>query len=943
MTMTSLTGKSFDQADYGVTWALFQLPNPSVRGDRFYSDDSLIELVPLARAKGPDDYAIRFERKVIQVQANSAVGTIYGLLRLRDMLQAGRRKDLSQHLQFRTRNYKHEIRLDVRHPRSIVKYTDEAWEALCRQLVANQFNGLVFYPGYHPFEYFLEYGEFSKYIHHSADERAAVRKALSRGLGIAHRYGLRTFMQHYVSHFPQALAQDLKIPMIMRLADVDHPEIDRYCRYCYRETFSQLADLDGLYFNFESTGSNWQHVLRTAIPEFNRMKRKPLAVYRLWSFVDVEGMATLIKKYKGHSSVVHKVADTNDVYYLPVADSRIREWKKALGKDVEWSYEVGPCHNCGTNLCDTLWGDYDFVQSLLADTMAKGADSVSFHTVNEFFAPDMADPEAAFPQHEKDMAAFNALHLQAAVDTFNGRSAKPAERAAMLARRVGAPEKAGPALMKAIEASSQLILLSYQQFCYGSSCDGYLLRGRYSHIQDPFIYYPATELNHQAQRWGGGRGEWVDKTADAKVAPDNFLQYIIDYVDPAKPTATRNPQKIADLIKQYADESFKALAQFRKLAGAELADRLEPYLKQNALLGLHVRQEILAAIELYSIYFAKSRPAVEKALKKGLAALQAAADALPDRESAPSKLLSRFMLLSDGPNPQPEIRELQELIETMKQADFPMPAFVAYMQSRREFNEIRRIVRPYRRHDAKQMKFVAAQLRLAIAAARKSLSLLKGEALAGIAENVMDWQAYLEDSLIHTQPPQALCPCEPGTQVMQLFHDDCFRQGENFVQDFSGFFKRFNYIRPANIVMQVFHTGDELAITLREFGIDMDLRRQTWESDSGGSNSFCMRVFVDPWNKGETCSEYIVWPMGKGANAGRSPQTPIRTEYSYGDRSWQMTAWIPFSLIGRRPRKGHVWGLNVASNPANMRNYSYTWAPQYDGTNPGLFGKIKFQ
>ena len=59
-------------------------------------------------------------------------------------------------MNFRTRNYKHEIRFDDS-PRSVLNYTDQIWETLCGQIAAHDFNGLVLYPPEHPFPFFLSY------------------------------------------------------------------------------------------------------------------------------------------------------------------------------------------------------------------------------------------------------------------------------------------------------------------------------------------------------------------------------------------------------------------------------------------------------------------------------------------------------------------------------------------------------------------------------------------------------------------------------------------------------------------------------------------------------------------------------------------------------------------------------------------------------------------
>ena len=251
MTLKAEAPHTFGAADHGVNWAIAQLPGGKRAGRRIVARGVTVELAPMKGAKGEDDYAIHFDGKAaVRVQANSATGTIFGLLRLGEMLRAGVRRNVTQHLRFRTRNYKHEIGLGASGKHNILSYSDKTWETLCRQLVSHQFNGLVLYPGYHPFECILDYKGFPQAASQPAAHRTAVRKALNRGLAIAHRYGLKTFMQHYVNHFTQELADAYKIATTGRLSAVDHPVVERYCRYCYREIFKQVPDLDGLYFNF---------------------------------------------------------------------------------------------------------------------------------------------------------------------------------------------------------------------------------------------------------------------------------------------------------------------------------------------------------------------------------------------------------------------------------------------------------------------------------------------------------------------------------------------------------------------------------------------------------------------------------------------------------------------------------------------------------------------
>jgi len=937
---------SFGPAAHGIAWAASQLPQAAVKDNVFRSEAAAVRLARFAGAKGPDDYALRFRGKeTVEVASNSPVGMISGLLKLNDLLRAGKRADFTANLRLRTRNYKHELTLEPSGPRWIGNYTDELWEALCRQIASHQFNGLVFYAGYHFFEYVLDYAECPDVASQDAKTRTAVRAALQRGLEIAHRYGLKTFFQHYVGHFTPQLAAKYQIPTTGRFSNVQHPEVERYCRYCYREVFRQLPDLDGLYFNFESYGSAHEHVLRTAIPEFNRMaqSKRPIIVFRLWDYTSFEGMRRMMDAYKGHVILSHKVMDTTDCYDLPVADSRALEWKKALGKQIEFMYCAGPCHNCGTNLCDQLWSDYDFVQTLLADAQAKGADSISFHTARELFSADLPDPRGVFSEAEKDRSRLNFLHLQALVDYANGVKRTAEGQAAILAARCGVSQAAGRALHKAILATSQIVLRTFQQFWLTSAYDGYLNRGRYSLIQDPFYYYPVTGLNHQSRSpmWNVGfKGAWANKTIDTLVTPDDQYQHILDFVDPAKRKARLNPGVMVKLLRKHARESEAGLRSYARIAGAEAAAKLAPYIQQNALLAQYAGGEIRAGIALYSLYFARTRGALLAAAKKGLAELEAVAKLVPDRASKDFKVVLRVTMLNL--NPDIEIALARELLMCLNGESFPVAAFVDYVASRRQYNEIRRVIRPYRLHDQTSLGHARQCLAKALASADAALAGLRAPEHADFAAHVWSWRDYLVYERQNMTPPQATCNGSGG-QFLQLRHDDCFRAGEDFLEDFLGFFRPINYKREEKLFMRVARTRDALAVSLREEGGDPAARRALWEKYKGsGSDSFVMRVFVDAENQGRKGIMFTVWPEGSSVSMGVHPHLPVRTAFEADAGHWETTVWLPFKLLGRTPRQGEVWGLNLNTSPFVNGNRAYTWAPQYDCNNPKLYGKVTF-
>ncbi len=853
----------------------------------------------------------------------------------------------SSTLKFRTRNYKHELRLSAAGDRSILNYTDEVWETMMSQIAAHDFTGIVFYAGYHPFEYFLDYREMPDVADQPADHRDAVRQRLARGLEIAHKHGLTTFIQHYVGHFSEALMQKYAIKHLGRLSDIDHPEVERYTRYCYRAAFEQLPHLDGLYFNYESAASGWRHVINTAIPEFNAMAHKPIMAHRLWGFTDVEGMRKMIETYQGRVILGHKIPDTNDTYYLPCADSRVMEWKKRLGKDIEWMFLIGPCHNCGTNLCDQLWGDYEFVQAILEDARRKGADSFSFHTINEFFSPDMPAGVKVFSDREKSLTRFNRMHLQAVVDYVRGVSKSPVQRAAALAQRVGVDEKAAPALLATVESSSQLVLLAYQQSCFTSSYEGYRNSGYRNHIQDPFMFFHASELSHQAKRptWGKYRLEesWVRKSIDTPVGPENFLQYIIDYVDPKKRKTTRNPKVLADLLKKNLVASATALRQYRKLAGAAAADQLEPFVRINSTNGELAMREITAALDLYKVYFAANKAAAVKALKSGLKELKRLQSLVNTTDKALMQQAKRVYMFTDGPDYQAEIDLAEKALAKITKAKFPFAAYQAYMESRRLFNEIRRWIRPGRSYDRDGIDQAAELLEKSLAAATRCIAILRKNKLLALADNVRTWLDYVAMELAFTRPPAATCAARPTEQFLGFHRNHAFRFGEPFTEDFLGFFEPSNYRRDTGLSFQIWHTDDALVVQVREQGVDMATRLAWWDKCKGDSSSlsFITRVLVSP--DGSKPQVFVIWPQGKGVSQNKVPDVAAKNEFSHTDTGWQATATIPFALIGQRPQSGESWLLNVTANPSINGNLDYSWSPQYDGNAVKLFGTVKFE
>ena len=924
------TSVDFGVASHGVNWAASKLPA-----------DFEACLAKYPKAAGQDDYVVRFAGKgKATVLANSAVGAIAGLLDLAKMIASGQRRSVTRKLKFRTRNYKHEMRIADHGARHVTNWTDEMFESLVQQIVSRQFNGLTLYPDdCHPFPHLLDFTEFRYAVAPSDEDRAATRAAVNRFLAIAHQYGLKTFMQHYIGHFTKELVDHLGISQRTSdlLSGIETPEITGYVRYCYREVFAQCPDLDGLYFNFESMPNSYRHLMETAVPVCNAMAIKPIFVFRLWNAVDVPAFKALWRAYKGRKLTFHKVADTSDTYHYPSADSRVYDWHKII-PGMEFGYCIGPCHNCGTNLTHEIWADYEYVQQLVGDAHRKGAEAISFHSWWELLAAEVPGGEKVFPDRELHLSRYNILHLDAIVDFVNSRSMPAVERAARMATRLGVGAKAGKAVLELLEATSKIVITVYEQFYHSLAWEGFLNPGRNSHIRDPFYFYPSNGINNTKKLniWTAELGPWawIHKSVPVKVAPDDLYQPILDYVDPAKPKARCHPKHMADLIRKSVERSEAAIKKLRAAGAGKIADELVADVKANAMLGWYTYHEILAAIDLYSLYFAKTKPAMLKALGKGLAQLLHLPAVIKDPEGL--KIMSRS-LYWDEVNPDVDIAPVRGLLATMQKADFPMDAFGHYVESHRQYNEIRRYVRAYHKQNDITLGYARKQIAKAQAEGRKAKDLL-GDASGSYAANVQAWLDYLDAELAHMAPPATTCGDQP--LFHSLFHDDCFRMGEHFIEDFASFFKPVDYQRPKDLSAGFWRTDDALVISYRERGCDLPARLARWkEYQNSGSDGFVMQARIMP--PGGEMRSLTLWPNGLAVSMG-TQFVDVATKFQTTADGWEATMYVPFALLGATPKKGQSWRINVTTNPFIRRNMCYTWSPQYDCINPGLFGKVKF-
>jgi hypothetical protein len=947
----------FGEAAHGVRWALGQVPDGWEDSQGINVGFRRLRLVVPDRDIG-DSFEVAWSDAHVSITAGSAVGTVGALLEVARQVQAGSPRDVARPIRFKTRVYKHEVQFEapatevrgahVGLDRPITRYSDAFIEAFFQQVVSRHFNAVCVYSGYHPFEWFLDYEGFEHATDKPADLRRRNFQALSRFYQTAKRYGLRTFLHHYVSHFTQALADHLQLGISekgTRLAAFDHPMIDEYNRYIYRRTFETIPALDGLYMNFESSGDAIPFMRRTLLEVANGLTKKPVLFFRLWGVTDVEGMKQLLGEYAGPKGLIHKSHETNDVYYYPVADDRVKVWKKAI-PGIEFTFSVGPCHNCGTNISQKLWTDPDYVHALLTSIQEKGADSISCQSSRELLLPFLPDADI-FPQAERDHARMNVGHVEAIVDYVRSQTPTRKDWARRYAAWYGVDEKAGEAIRRAIVESSQIILKQYRQFCYGSAQEGYLYPGRFSHYQEPFFYYPMSFLNRIGEiPHNTGWRSWAIRSRPVKVVPED-TQAIIDYVNPAVQRRPANhPLAMARQIQGHIAASLKAIEQYRKLAGEKADGALVAAVQRNANNGQRIRREILIGIELYSCYFARSKAAFFRHLRKARQIMLDAVKVLGENLRDTDRFCSTT---SSGPfSPERDAAEIEAIVKHEKD-EFPFKALQAYLKSHERYNEIRRLCRPYVSVREEMAKRNLKLLKESLEAAEQAASGLVSPRYALYRDNVMAWVEYVRAEIDWLTPPAMACrPDEqvaPNESWRRMVHDQCYRWGERCWEDFASFFARQNFFREDEVDCRATYTAEGLRLWLREHGIDWAERKATWDANRGtvNQNGF-LRIFIDPKDTGSRILHYTVWFEGCGGTRSEFIEYPnghiyvakpthlqgCRMQFNHTDSDWRFDIMIPWDQLGGKPKPGDGWRLNVLSNPAVKRNRQVAWCQGYE-------------
>ena len=953
--------KNFGIASKSIARSLERLKGFRLHKNGDIHIDNQLVILDLKSSKN-DSYDIRASNSELKITGNSVTAFLCALSAIHEQLSSGSIKSSSKTLLFKRRLYKLETSWDVLESLPgktttnrimITEMSDVYWHSLFQNISARGFNVLVLYAGdYHPFQHFLDYKDFPQGIN---PKTKAIReknfKAFSNMLKIAKEYGLDTFMQHYVSHFTQALSDHLKLGLKeggSRLANFDHPEIDAYSRYIYQRTFEMLPELDGLFFNFESCGNSKEFLKRTLIPAIKKLNRKPILQFRLWGISEISEVKDVIDMYDGPVRLMHKSHDTNDVYYYPTADERIKYWKKAM-PNVEFTFSMGPCHNCATNLSSKAWTDPEYINQLMNDMLAKGADSVSFQASYDLLTHFLDGTDKLF-DFQKSHSKINFGHLEAFCDFVHQKNVSDKEWGGRYAKVFEVSQAAGENIFKAIVHGSRIMMKQKWQQCVGSFSEGYLFPSRYSFYQEPFFYYPMSSINTLGKiKYNMGMGAWLKRTKTVKTVPNDTM-YSIDYVNPAVKKKTKNnPEALAKQIKEHISIARSALTAYKKQAGKKVDNNFVALIELNINWGERAWRELHIGMQLYSVYFAKTKKAFFGHLRNAYQLM------LDTCKNVDIKASQQFLNINGSGNftPDKDAADIKQILDCEK-VDVPFESLRHHLVSHTHYNEIRRLSRPYASVRNEVIPYNAKLIKKAIAEAEKSLSYLKEPKYSLFYSNVYQWLNYLNSDLQNLYPPAMnVYPDEKIAKdvgFQKFTHDQCFLHGERCWDDFHSFFYNKNYFRQDNIDCRASYSKDGLIISMREHGINWAEREATWNKNKGTINQTgFMQIFIEDGTTCKKMQHLTLFFKGEGGTqlfsmegkncrqTGTKPEKlkDYSVHFEHTDSWWRVDVTLPWKRFGKKPKKGDVWRMNILSNPAVIRNHRGIWCQGFE-----MFGDI---
>ncbi|MEI6845894.1 MAG: hypothetical protein WCK36_02465, partial [Candidatus Firestonebacteria bacterium] len=190
--------------------------------------------------------------------------------------------------------------------------------------------------------------------------------------------------------------------------------------------------------------------------------------------------------------------------------------------------------------------------------------------------------------------------------------------------------------------------------------------------------------------------------------------------------------------------------------------------------------------------------------------------------------------------------------------------------------------------------------------------------------------------------------------------DTSFIYSQPFYSDFDGFFTPYDYIGSDKISFKVDSNASGLVLEVYQYACSLKELEEVWDSIIGKRPEiWFLRINLDPATQERKVVSLISAPRARFILrenidfksrqyllcSMKHLEKEIKTEYHKETHSWTLKYCIPYSVIGKKPGKGAVWGFNLTANTSMKGLKNHSWRANYEMFefgNPKMPGKLQF-
>ena len=552
-------------------------------------------------ATGDEAFALAPTADGYRVSANAASGLMYGLLDLRDRLEAGDRpKELvvskpALRLRGDSLDFPFYLGVDLYNGRwrwhqSIEGKADSWWFdkghwawrlKRCADLRINAL--LLSHP--HPFPALIDLPETKGFAYFPPEHLKRLQEHFRWILDEAEAYGVKVYFLTWNIWTSPGFA---KATGVKQEGD-ETPLVRQYTRLCYRRLFETYPKLAGVMTLAGEAPPGCVDFVRDAIVGgLNELPAPPELLFWIWCSYP-EDAKVVFDEYKGAATLVHYLQ--YEQLFRPQADPRIKRASEALG-----GVPVVTLGGLGTATGWLYWSDPYYTRGIMADLPKQNGVGCFFQGLDsfDFVAKKWLGWEALgrywwdAARVQEDGAGMQAPPPRAREDDYWRQR---------IARLYGVPEVADDFLNASLETSSiptRLLALLHRQTDhfmpqFGLPLTEYLglptlstyVFENHEGIDDQGRLTPRLGLTWPNPDWG----EQVTGVADFA----------------AGKTDGTTPLQVADELQRHATSALARVARLRPFAdkatgGAEAWNRCLDQMEMNCHLGEHTAEKIRAAV-----------------------------------------------------------------------------------------------------------------------------------------------------------------------------------------------------------------------------------------------------------------------------------------------------------------------------------------------------------